>query len=143
GKTIHPEVYLPMCIFGSCLLPTGLIIFAWTSTLSVHWIAPMIGAGTYMCGSYIVFQTLFNYMGMSFPRHLASVYAANGLLRSMMGGCFALFGTAMFNNLSTPKYPVAWGTMILALILIALILVPVMFYLHGPQLRAKSKYADA
>lgn len=142
GKNIHPEVYLPMCIFGSCLLPTGLIIFAWTSTKSVHWVAPMVGAGTYMCGSYIVFQTLFNYMGMSFPRYLASVYAGNGLLRSIMGGCFAVFGTPMFTNLSTTKYPVAWGTMILAFITMALILVPVLFYLNGPKLRAKSKYAD-
>ncbi|GEQ70689.1 hypothetical protein JCM33374_g4368 [Metschnikowia sp. JCM 33374] len=142
GKDIHPEVYLPMCIFGSCLLPTGLIIFAWTSTKSVHWIAPMVGAGTYMCGSYIVFQTLFNYMGMSFPRYLASVYAGNGLLRSIMGGAFALFGTPMFTNLSTTKYPVAWGTMILAFITMALISVPVLFYLNGPKLRAKSKYAD-
>ena len=142
GKSIHPEVYLPMCIFGSCLLPTGLIIFAWTSTKSVHWVAPMVGAGTYMCGSYIVFQTLFNYMGMSYPRYLASVYAGNGFLRSIMGGTFAIFGTPMFNNLATSKYPVAWGTMILAFITMALVLVPVMFFLTGPKLRANSKYAD-
>ncbi|GEQ67882.1 hypothetical protein JCM33374_g1548 [Metschnikowia sp. JCM 33374] len=142
GETVNPEVYLPMCIFGSCFLPTGLIIFAWTATPSVHWIVPMIGAATFMFGAFIVYQTLFNYIGMSFPNCLASVYAGNGFCRSMMGGASPLFGRAMFTNLGSKNFPVAWGTTLLACITIALLLVPVCFYLNGPKLRARSKYAN-
>lgn len=141
GEELYPEVFIPTSIFGGVLMPIGLIIFAWTATPSVHWIAPMIGTAIFAAGSFIVFQTLFNYLSMSFWRYLASVFAGNALFRSIMAGAFPLFGKALFNNLLTPKYPVAWGTMILAFACIAMISVPVCFYLNGPKLRAKSKYA--
>lgn len=142
GEDVPPEVHLQVCILGSVMQPLGLVIVAWTATLSVHWVVPMIGGGLFMGGAFIVFQTLFNYLGMSFPRYMASVFAGNALFRGLMGGAFPLFGKIMFDNLSTPKYPVAWGTMILAIIMFLMILIPVLFYLNGPKLRARSKYAD-
>lgn len=141
GTMVPPEVFIPLCIFGAVLMPLALIILAWTSTASVHWIAPMIGAMLFVTGAFIVYQTLFNYLGMSFYRYLASVFAGNALFRSFFGGAFPLFGRAMFTNLSTSKYPVAWGTMILAFVTMVMVLIPVFFYLNGPKLRAKSKYA--
>ena len=142
GDQITPEVHLPLCILGSVLLPVGLIILAWTATPSVHWIVPMIGAGIFMIGGFIIFQTMFNYLGMSFYRYLASVFAGNAFFRAIMGGAFPLFGRALFVNLSIKKFPVAWGTMILAFIMSAMVLIPVLFYINGPKLRARSKYAN-
>ncbi|OBA19602.1 multidrug resistance [Metschnikowia bicuspidata var. bicuspidata NRRL YB-4993] len=141
GENVEPEVYLPMCIFGSCFMPIGMLIFAWTATPTLHWIIPMIGAATFLFGAFIVYQTLSNYIGMSFPSVLASVYAGNGFCRSMMGGASPLYGRAMFTNLGTKNYPVAWGTTLLACITSALVLVPVYFYIRGPKLRADSKYS--
>ncbi|OBA19603.1 multidrug resistance protein 7 [Metschnikowia bicuspidata var. bicuspidata NRRL YB-4993] len=142
GDQVTPEVLLPLCIVGSVMSPTGLIILAWTATPSVHWIVPMIGGGLFMCGAFIIYQTMFNYIGMSFYRFLASVFAGNAFFRAMMGGAFPLFGRAMFTNLSTSRFPVAWGTMILAIIMWIMVLIPVLFYLNGPKLRARSKYAN-
>lgn len=142
GQEITPEVLLPICITGSVLLPIGLIILAWTATPSVHWVVPMIGGGLFMCGAFLIYQTMFNYLGMSFYRFLASVFAGNAFFRAMMGGAFPLFGTALFENLGTEKFPVAWGTMVLAFIMLLMILIPVLFYLNGPKLRARSKYAN-
>ena len=142
GETLAPEVHLPVCIYGSLAMSLGMIVFAWTSTPSVHWIAPMIGAGAFMFGAFFAYQTLFNYLGMSFYRYLASVFAGNIFLRAIMGGAFPLFGRSLFVNLATNKYPVAWGTMILAIILLILLFIPILFYLNGPKLRARSKYAN-
>lgn len=142
GNELFPEVFLPTSIFGGILMPIGMVIFAWSSTPSVHWIVPMIGTSIFAAGAFLVFQTLFNYLSMSFWRYLASVFAGNALFRSMMAGAFPLFGKALFNNLLTPKYPVAWGTMVLAFICMLMVLIPVFFNKHGPQLRARSKYAS-
>lgn len=143
GEGVEPEVFIPMAIVGSVLMPIGIIIFAWTSSPDIHWIGPLFGGGIYAAGAFIVFQTLFNYLSMSFWRYLASVFAGNALFRSIMAGAFPLFGKALFLNLKTDKYPVAWGSMILAFLSLAMIAIPVTFYLNGPKLRARSKYAGA
>lgn len=56
-----------------------------------------------------------------------------------MAGAFPLFGKPIYDNLSTEKYPVDWGSMIVAFLSFAMIAIPVTFYLNGPKLRAKSK----
>lgn len=140
---IFPEVFIPICIMGSCLMPVGIFIFAWTSSPDIHWIAPMIGAALFAGGAFFVFQTLFNYLGMSFYRYLASVFAGNALFRSVIAGVFPLFGAPLFNNLKTKKYPVAWGSSILGFIALVMIAIPILFYLNGPKLRARSKYAGS
>nr|CAD11985.1 SCR1 protein [Schwanniomyces occidentalis] len=141
GIPVAPEVFLPSAIVGSILMPIGIFIFGWTASPDIHWIAPTIGAAIFALGAFIIFQTLFNYLGSSFWRYLASVFAGNALFRSVIAGCFPLFGRALFNNLSTPKYPVAWGSSILGFISVGMISIPVFFFLNGPKLRARSRYA--
>lgn len=142
GTMVLPEVFIPMAIFGSIIMPLGLLIFAWTASSEIHWIAPLIGAAIFAAGAFIIFQTLFNYLSMSFYRYLASVFAGNALFRSVMAGAFPLFGKPLFLNLSVKKFTVAWGTMILFFLSLIMILIPVLFYLNGPKLRARSKYAN-
>ncbi|CUM65543.1 uncharacterized protein PRCAT00003189001 [Priceomyces carsonii] len=141
GVEVAPEVFLPSAIFGSIMMPIGLFIFAWTASPDLHWIGPLIGAMVFAVGAFIIFQTLFNYLGASFYRYLASVFAGNDLFRSVIAGCFPLFGDALFNNLATKKFPIAWGTCILAFISVLMILIPTLFYYNGPKLRARSRYA--
>lgn len=140
-EMVQPEVFVPMAIVGSVLMPIGITIFSWTSSPHIHWIAPMIGAAIFASGAFIVFQTLFNYLGMSFYRYLASVYAGNDLFRSLMAGAFPLFGRALFINLGTDKFPIGWGSQLLAFLSVGMIAIPVLFYLNGPKLRARSKYS--
>lgn len=141
GEMVEPELFIPFAIVGSVIMPIGIFIFSFTATKSVHWIVPLIGAALFAMGAFLIFQSLFNYLGMSFFRYLASVFAGNALFRSVIAGVFPLFGHFMYNNLATPKFPVGWGSAILGFIALAAIAIPVLFYLNGPRLRARSKYA--
>lgn len=141
NEVIYPEVFIPTCIVGSVLMPIGIFIFGWTSSPDIHWMGPMVGGAIFAAGAFLIFQTLFNYLGKSFKGYIASVFAGNALFRSVIAGVFPLFGAPLFNNLGTEKYPVGWGSSILGFIAIGMIAIPVLFYLNGPKLRARSKYA--
>ena len=140
-KDITPEVFLPSAIFGSCMMPIGVFIFGWTASPDIHWIGPVIGAAIFAVGAFIIFQTLFNYLSMSFWRYMASVFGGNCLFRSVIAGCFPLFARPLFNNLANEKFPVGWGSSVLGFICVGMIAIPVLFYVNGPKLRARSKYA--
>ena len=141
AEQVTPEVFLPPTIVGSVVMPIGIFIFGWSASANQHWIGCLIGAALFGAGGFTVIQALFNYMGMSFPRYMASAFGGNAILRSLMAGCFPLFGAPLFNNLKTHKFPVAWGSTILALICVGMISIPVTFYLLGPRIRARSKYS--
>lgn len=142
NKKVEPEVFIPMAIFGSVCMPIGLFIFAWSALPDTHWVGPLIGAGLFAMGGFLDFQTLFNYLGMSFYRYMASVFASNDLFRSMLAGALPLVGAPLYNNLGSEKFPVGWGSSILGFICFGMIAVPVLFYMNGPKLRARSKYSD-
>lgn len=141
GDAITPEVFLPVAIVGSLLMPIGIFIFGWSANPQHHWMGPIMGAAVFCTGAFLVFQTLFNYMAMSFPRYMASVFAGNDLFRSVIAGCFPLFGSALFNNLAIKKFPVAWGSSVLGFISLGMVAIPVTFALLGPKIRARSKYS--
>ncbi|KAI5957213.1 FLR1 [Candida jiufengensis] len=142
GQMVYPEVFLPPAIFGSILMPVGLFIFAWTSSPNIHWFPPLLGMAFFACGAFLIFQTLFNYMAASFKvEFLASVFSSNALFRSIIASVFPLFSYYLYNNLAIHNYPVGWGTTLLAFLCMIMIAIPVFFYLNGPKLRARSKYA--
>lgn len=143
NEEVHPEVFIPIAIFGSFLMPIGIFIFGWTAAEDLHWIGPLIGAAIFAASAFLIFQTLFNYLSMSFWRYLASVFAGNDLFRSLMAGAFPLFGRPLYLNLKTNRFSIGWGSSVLGFISIAMIAIPVLFYLNGPKLRARSKYAGA
>ncbi|EMG45397.1 Cycloheximide resistance protein [Candida maltosa Xu316] len=142
GHNVTPEVFLPPAIFGAICMPIGVFIFGWTSSPDINWFVPLIGMALFAVGAFIIFQTLFNYMAVSFKvEYLASVFSSNAFFRSVSAGAFPLFGRALYNNLSIDKFPVGWGSSILGFISLGMIAIPVFFYLNGPKLRARSKYA--
>ncbi|ODV77955.1 SCR1 protein [Suhomyces tanzawaensis NRRL Y-17324] len=142
GEMVVPEVFIPAAILGGILMPVGTFIFGWTVTEDVHFIVSLIGAALYSAGAFLIFQTLFNYLGMSFYRYVASVFAGNALFRSVTAGVFPLFGNALYNNLATKKFRTGWGTSILGFLTLGMLSIPILFYLNGPKLRARSKYAN-
>lgn len=141
NEEVYPEVFIPLAIFGAVCMPIGIFIFAWTSSPDIHWIGPMIGSAIFAVGAFIIFQSLFNYLGMSFWRYMASAFAGNALLRSSIGGAFLLFGRIMFENLGSKKFPVGWGSSILGFVSAGMISIPVLFYFNGSRLRARSRYS--
>jgi DHA1 family multidrug resistance protein-like MFS transporter len=141
GDPLTPEVFTPVAMVGSILLPIGILIAGWTGTKDIHWIVPLIGFAIVGISAIILFQALLNYIAMSFPRYVASAFSSNAFTRSVFAGCFPLFGIQLFSNLSTNRFPIAWGATILAGISVGLIAITVAFYFYGPRMRAKSRYA--
>lgn len=141
GEEVVPEVFLPMAIFGGVFMPIGIFIFGWSALPDTHWIGPIIGTAIFAIGAFCSFQTLFNYLSMSFYRYMASVFASNDLFRSICAGALPLVGAPLFNNLGSERFPVGWGSSILGFICVGMIAIPVLFYINGPKLRARSKYS--
>lgn len=140
-EDVLPNVFLPMVFFGGIFMPIGMFTFGWTSSPDLHWIGPLIGAAVFGLGCFVVFQALFNYLGMSFPKFIASVFAGNTLLLSSIGGAFPLFGRTLFACLGSSKYPVGWGSSVLGFITVAMLFIPFFFYVKWPSLQARSNYS--
>lgn len=82
---LPPEVRLEIGIMAAPFIPISLFIFGWTARESVHWcvlmradsqqprfltsfascrIAPTIGAGLYLPGIFLAFQSILMYVSM-------------------------------------------------------------------------------
>ena len=135
GKKNNPEARLPPMMLGAVLFPAGLFLFGWTTPVQYHWILPVLGAGLIGSGFILIFQNAVNYLIDAFTIHAASAQAANTFFRSFAGAGFPLFASQMFNNLG-----VQWAASTLGFIAVAMIPIPVLFYVFGERLRKMSKF---
>jgi MFS transporter, DHA1 family, multidrug resistance protein len=66
----------------------------------------------------------------------ASAIAANTFLRSLFGAAFPLFATYLFNGLG-----IQWASTLLGAIAALLVPIPILFYIYGHRIRARSAFA--
>lgn len=108
GRLIPEERLVPM-MFGSVILPAGLFWFAWTSSPHINPAAQIIAGIPIGCGLFLIFMPGTVYLVDVYLMYAASALSANTFLRSMTGGAFPLFATAMYHNLgvnvSIEMYP--------------------------------------
>lgn len=83
-----PEEYLRLAVIAGIFIPISLFIFGWTSRESVHWIWPVVGAGLYMPGIYLLFESALVYLPRAYPGYVASVLAGNTFFRSSTAAAF-------------------------------------------------------
>lgn len=140
----------------------GQFWFAWTGyKASIHWIAPtlsglasgfglmsiflqclvrnLLGDAKLICPKvYLPMLTVImqNYLIDAYLMFAASAIAANTFLRSLCGAVFPLFATYMIEGMG-----VQWAGTLLGCVAIALVPLPVWFYLRGDRLREKSNFA--
>jgi hypothetical protein len=76
---------------------------------------------------------LQTYLVDAYITYAASAVAAMTVLRSLAGAMLPLAGLSMYDDLG-----LGWGNSILAFLALALVPVPVIFFLYGPKIRAKS-----
>lgn len=136
------ERYMIPAMVGSFFLPVGLFIFAWGASTHSHWIAPIIGSFIFCIGGFMIFQSIFAYLGRGYYRFLASVFAGNCLMRAWLAAVFPVFTTPMFTNLGSTEFPVGAGGSILAGISVAMIAIPFVIFFFGVKLRGRSQYAN-
>ncbi|KAJ5113551.1 hypothetical protein N7456_002085 [Penicillium angulare] len=132
-----PEWRLPPAIVGSFAFSGGLFWFGWSGfSAETHWIVPTLSGLLIGFGLLCIFLQAFNYIVDAYLLFAASALAANSILRSTAGAVFPLFATYMFDSLG-----VNWASTLLGCVAALLIPLPILFYLYGRNIRAKSKYS--
>ena len=131
------EHRLVPAIPGSILISIGLFVFGWTARSSIHWIVPLIGVVVFVLGTFLVLQSIFVYLPLSYPKYAASLFAGNDLTRSSMACGSILFARPLFLDLG-----IAEGVTLLAGLSIVGFFGTIAIYLIGAKLRAKSKFAQ-
>ncbi|KAM0328629.1 hypothetical protein ACHAQA_005041 [Verticillium albo-atrum] len=135
GGELTPEIRLTPALVMPCavVLPIGLFIYGWTTEYKVHFIVPMIGVVIFSAGLMGVMMCIQNYLLDTYPRFAASVTAALAVLRSLAGALLPLGGLEMYNALG-----LGWGNSLIAFISTALIPLPLVFFVFGARIRARS-----
>lgn len=87
-------------------------------------------------GMIMIFLGVVSYLIDSYTLFASSVLAANGVLRSLFGAAFPLFTTQMYDSLG-----IHWASSVPALLALACIPFPFLFYKYGPAIRSRCKYA--
>ncbi|BCS19810.1 MFS transporter [Aspergillus puulaauensis] len=135
GRVVPEERLIPMMI-ASVLLPAGLFWFGWTSETSVHWMAQIAAGVPIGMGILVIFMQGLNYIIDVYLMFANSAIAANTLIRSSLGGAFPLFATQMYHKLG-----VDWASSLLGFITVAMIPIPIIFFIYGKRIRAMSKFS--
>ncbi|KAI1502200.1 polyamine transporter 3 [Biscogniauxia marginata] len=130
----RPEVRLIPVLTIPCglALPIGLFIYGWTTDKGVFWIVPMVGVVIFSAGLMGINMSVQNYLIDTYPIYAASVTAALAVLRSLLGALLPLAGLEMYDTLG-----LGWGNSLLAFISLALVPIPVVFYVFGERIRSK------
>ncbi|KAI1198537.1 polyamine transporter 1 [Nemania serpens] len=132
-----PEWRLPIVIAGGVAFTGGIFWFGWSGYRSdIHWIVPAASGLLSGFGLLTIFLQLLNYLVDAYLMFAASAIAANTFLRSLFGAVFPLFATYLFNGIG-----IQWASTLLGAIAALLIPIPVLFYLYGSKIRAKSAFA--
>jgi MFS transporter, DHA1 family, multidrug resistance protein len=114
----------------------GLFMFAWTAKESIHWIVSLIGVVIFVIGFFLVMQSLFVYLPLSYAKYAASLFTANDLFRAVNGLAAVLFARPLFLNLGVDK-----GVTLLAGLTVGGCFGMIWLYYMGKSLRARSTFA--
>ncbi|PLB47573.1 MFS general substrate transporter [Aspergillus steynii IBT 23096] len=131
------EQRLVPAIFASFLQPIGLFLFAWSSRQSIHWIVSMVGVALFSTGGFVLFQGIFMYLPLSYPRYAASLFAANDFFRSAWAAGAVLYARPLFDRLG-----IAGGVSLLGGLSCGGVLGVSALYMYGAGLRSRSKFAE-
>jgi MFS family permease len=137
GQQIVPEARLKPLLFHVVLLPMGLLICAFVATgPPLHWAGVIIASILVGIANFAIYYATIDYMVASYGSYSASACGGNGFMRDFLAGMCALYTGPMYKKLGIRNaYLVLFG-------LAVLFCGPVyVFYLKGPEIRAKSKFA--
>ena len=129
----QPEAMASVICIGATLIPIGQLWFAWTCTPPVHWIWSILAGIPFGAGNTAVFIYASNYLAGSYGIYAASAMASNSVVRSLLGGTLPIAAPKMYETLGPH-----WAGTMLGLLQVAIIPIPVVFYLYGGRIREKS-----
>ncbi|CAG8893222.1 unnamed protein product [Penicillium egyptiacum] len=136
------ERRLLLLLFIAPLEPIGLLGFAWTSMgPPIPWIAPCIFACLIAMANYAIYMATIDYMVAAYGPYSASATGGNGFARDFLAGIATMYSTPMYENMGS-RYHLQWASTLLGCVGF-LVMIPIyVFYWKGPEIRAKSKFAQ-
>lgn len=139
GKELSPESRLWFLQYIVLLLPIGLFGSAFVVTgPPVPWIAPLIFAVLIGCANMAIYYSTIDYMVAAYGgKYSASATGGNGFSRDVLAGICSFYTGPMYHKLGIQNS--TWVLFALAVV----VCIPVfVIYKNGPQIRARSKYAE-
>lgn len=140
-----PERRLKWLLWLAPLEPIGLFGFAWTSfgkERNIPWIASMIFSTCVGIANYAIYLSSVDYMVAAYGVYSASATGGNAFARDLLAGVSAMYATPMYQNIGD-KWHVQYASTVLACLSCVVVAPIYVFYWKGPQIRAKSKFAQA
>jgi len=132
-----PEWRLPSVIAGGASFAVGLFWFGWSGyRADIHWIVPTLSGLCTGFGLMSIFLQSINYLVDAYLMFAASAIAGNTFLRSLAGAGFPLFSSYMFEGMG-----IQWASTLLGAVALVMVPIPVVFYLYGHKIRARSTFA--
>lgn len=102
----------------------------------IHWIVPAASGLCTGFGLMSIFLQALNYLVDAYLMFAASAIAGNTFMRSLCGAGFPLFSVYMFEGMG-----IQWASTLLGCVAAVLVPIPVIFYVYGHRIRARSKLA--
>lgn len=137
GKAPQPEQRLMLAIYGTWCMPISLFWGGWTA---YYWISPwsiIVGQFVFGIGALCCFIASYMYIIDVYTVNAASPLATLVFLRYIVAGAGAvMFTRPMFDGMG-----IHWAMTFLGIISVLVSLVPIVYYIYGPAIRAKSQYA--
>ena len=156
-----PEERLRSAMVGTPLLAISIFCLGWTGNYeSVPWYVPALSTIPLGMGIVLVFMSflvrstrpsLFPYQNTmlilfghqsytvdTYRMYSASAFAANTMVRSLVGAAFPLFTRQMYEGMG-----VNWASTLIGGIALMLLPIPFLFYKYGPRIRARSKFSPS
>ncbi|OGM46052.1 putative bicyclomycin resistance protein [Aspergillus bombycis] len=127
-----PEHRLPLMIFGTAMLPVGLLLYGWSADKHVHWIVPLIGTGIVGFSMLLTKLPTENYLVDAFDEQgvSASALSANATLCALFGAFFPLAGPSLNHSLG-----LGWGNSLLAFLSLIFLPLFTVLWFHGEGFR--------
>jgi multidrug resistance protein len=134
GGGLKPEYRLLPLVWTAWLIPVGLFIYGWTAQYRYQWAIPLFGTLLFGIGIIAALICIQQYLIDAYAQYAASAIAANTVLRSLVGGLLPLAGLSMYDRLG-----LGWGNSLIAFVALGLTPIPLVFYIWGERLRARTK----
>lgn len=98
---------------------------------------PVVGLSLSIIGTFTIIACMLQYLAFTYPKHSASLFAANDFARSSLAAGAVMFSRPMFLNLG-----INWGVSLLGFLDIVCCVLLYGLWIFGAKLRARSRFAQ-
>ncbi|KAL8680507.1 MAG: hypothetical protein Q9186_003306 [Xanthomendoza sp. 1 TL-2023] len=136
GTRLPPESRLWFAMLGAPAIPISLFWMGWTARPSVSCWSPLLASVLFGYGILCVFISSYQYIIDSYETYAASALASVTLIRYVAAGGSIEYAIPFYTKVGVP-----WTLTILGAISALCVPLPYLFFVFGPRIRTRSKYA--